>query len=232
MPMDPNSDRTVHEEHRWPAVIGVLVAMAAYATLPNAFLPALRYVVVGLGVALLIPLVVINPVRFRRQTRWSRPLSIGQSLLLLAANQVALVQLVNFLIHATSADAPRLLLSALQVWVTNVIVFALVYWEIDRGGPVARSQSVHARPEGADLHFVQDEGHPTSLDPLRRPTARAPWRPSFLDYLFTSLWTSTAFSPTDAMPLSHRFKALMGLQAVAGLVLFALVVGRSVNIFA
>jgi hypothetical protein len=229
--MEPNGDPAGREEHRWPAVVGLLVAMVTYATLPTAFLPELRFTVIGIGLALLVPLLVINPVRFRRQTRWSRHLSIGQTLLLLAANQVALVQLIDSLIHASGADAPRLLLSAVQVWVTNVIVFALVYWEVDRGGPVARSSSVHTQHESADLHFVQDEGHLPSLDPLRRPTARPPWRPTFVDYLFTSLWTSTAFSPTDALPLSHRFKALMALESVAALVLFALVVGRSVNIF-
>ena len=65
----------------------------------------------------------------------------------------------------------------------------------------------------------------------KRPKASPRWRPDFLDYLFTSIWTSTAFSPTDAMPLSHRAKALMALESVSGLVIFALVIGRSVNLF-
>jgi hypothetical protein len=223
-------ERTAREEHRWPAAVGLLTAMALYATLPSPFLPGLRYTVVALGLVLLVPLIVVNPVRFQRQTRWSRHLSISETFLLAGANQVALVQVVNHLIHPGGLSGQRLLLSALQVWVTNVIVFALVYWEIDRGGPVARSREQAAPGLRPDLHFVQDEeGVPSG--PSLRSAAPRRWRPDFLDYLFTSLWTSTAFSPTDAMPLTHRIKAIMALESISGLVVFALVVGRSVNIF-
>lgn len=213
-------ERNTREEHRWPAVVGLLAAMALFVALPSSFLPALRYTVVGIGLVALIPVIVVNPVRFQRQTRWSRRLSIGQITLLLAANQVALVQLIDQLLTTTTTHARGLLLSALQVWVTNVIVFALMYWELDRGGPVARSLGKSKNLRHHDLHFPQDDS-----------TGAPPWRPDFLDYLFTSVWASTAFSPTDAMPLSHRAKALMALESVSGLIVFALVIGRSVNLF-
>jgi hypothetical protein len=56
------------------------------------------------------------------------------------------------------------------------------------------------------------------------------WRPHFLDYLYVSLTNATAFSPTDAMPLTHLAKVLMGLQSLASLLTIALVAGRAVNI--
>lgn len=224
--------RTHREEHRWPAVVALLVAMGLFLTLPSSFLPALRYTVVAIGLVILIPLIAINPVRFQRETVWSRNLSIAETLLLLAANQVALVQLVNQLVNTTPTHSRGLLLSAAQVWFTNIIAFALVYWEIDRGGPVARSRTVSAPVHRVDLHFVQDEEKPAPPGvALRSAAPQQRWRPDFPDYLFTSVWTSTAFSPTDAMPVSHRVKALMALESVSGLIIFALVIGRSVNLF-
>ena len=209
----------VLEEHRWPAVVALLAALTLYALLPSSFLPGLRYGVIATGLVALVPLIAINPVRFQRQTAWSRRLSLGQILLLVVANQVALVQLIDQLINANVTNARVLLLSALQVWFTNVIVFALMYWEIDRGGPVARSGGGSGRTHRILLRFPQEE------------TPAVPnWRPEFLDYLFTSVWTSTAFSPTEAMPLAHHVKLLMAIESVAGLVVFALVVGRSMNL--
>ena len=218
--MAATADQDVLEEHRWPAVLALLVALTLYALLPSSFFPGLRYGVIAAGLIALIPLILINPVRFQRQTRWSRRLSLGQILLLVVANQVALVQLIDQLINTTATHARGLLLSALQVWVTNVIVFALMYWEVDRGGPVARSGGTTGRVHRTSLRFPQDDS-----------PAVPHWRPEFLDYLFTSLWTSTAFSPTDAMPLTHRAKFLMAIESVAGLAVFALVIGRSVNLF-
>ncbi|MHC6231117.1 hypothetical protein [Arthrobacter sp. NicSoilB11] len=137
-------------EHRWPAVIGLLAALGLYGTLPTTFLPGVRYVVVVVGFGLLIPLVVLNPRRLTRETRWSRILSIGQALLLVVANEAALVQLVIAL-TTTNSNGPTLLLAALQVWVTNVIAFALVYWELDRGGPVSRRHTPRPPPAQSRL---------------------------------------------------------------------------------
>src|SRR5512143_473513 len=110
--MAPSKDTEVLEEHRWPAVVALLAALTLYALLPSSFFPALRYAVIGAGLVALIPLIVINPVRFQRQTPWSRRLSLGQILLLVVANQVALVQLVDQLINTTATHARGLLLSA------------------------------------------------------------------------------------------------------------------------
>ncbi len=111
--------------------------------------------------ALLVPMVIINPVRFNTQTPLSRWLSIGLTALLAAANTVALVQLVVQLVQAKSDEDGTLLLAAAQVWTTNVIVFALIYWELDRGGPVIRTLAARKDLPQADIRFPQDEDRDT-----------------------------------------------------------------------
>jgi hypothetical protein len=217
-------------EHRWPAAIALIVALALYATLPSSFFPPLRYVVVAIGVLLLIPLFAVNPVRLHRETRVSRWLSVGQTLLLLLANQVALIQLVIELVTAVKSDGPTLLLAALQVWVTNVIVFALLYWELDRGGPVSRTQEKRANLPVADFRFPQDEDHDAVSEVAARSSVKLNWTASFVDYLYFSASNSMAFSPTDSMPLSHRAKILMLMESFAGFVILALVIARAVSL--
>jgi uncharacterized membrane protein len=228
MPQHPS--RTARPEQRWPAVLAIVVALTLYTTLPGSFFPELRYVVLGLGIVLLIPVVIYNPRRLTRETRWARLLSIGQAVVLLLANQVALVQLVVQLVTAPSSDGHPLLLAALQVWFTNVISFALIFWELDRGGPVART--VHARNKlpPADFRFPQDEDDDAVTEVAVRSSAKSDWTPAFFDYLYFSLSNAMAFSPTDTMPLSHRAKLLMGLEAFAGFVLLALVISRAVSL--
>jgi heme/copper-type cytochrome/quinol oxidase subunit 4 len=153
------TERAARAEHRWPAVVALLVAVVLYALLPSSFLPWLRYTAVAIAALMFIPLIAVNPLRFQRQTKWSRRLSVGQVLFLAAANQVALVQLVYALVHAGKDDGPSLLLAAAQVWITNVIVFALIYWEMDRGGPVTRTQAKRSEIPQADFRFPQDEDH-------------------------------------------------------------------------
>lgn len=228
--MPPLSADPARAEHRWPAAVALIVALALYATLPSSFFPPLRYAVVGIGLVLLIPLFTVNPVRLRRETRLTRWLSVGQTLLLLLANQVALVQLVIQLVSTGASDGPNLLLAALQVWITNVIVFALLYWELDRGGPVARTQEKRDNLPMADFRFPQDEDHDAVSEVAVRSSVRLNWTASFVDYLYFSASNSMAFSPTDSMPLSHRAKLLMMFESFAGFVILALVIARAVSL--
>ncbi|MDQ0575293.1 hypothetical protein [Agromyces albus] len=221
--------RTTEAEHRWPAVVGLLAALALYAFLPNELVGGLRFVVVGAGLASLIPLVAVNPHRLIRQTAWSRALSVGLALLLVLANQVTLVLLVFKLVEGRH-DAPGLLIAALQVWVANVIGFALLYWDMDRGGPVVRTTWARTELPAADLRFSQDEDEDAVAEVAVRSSAVHDWTPSFIDYFYTSLSNSMAFSASDSMPLSQRMKLLMGLQAFGGFVILALVIARSVSI--
>ncbi|MBM7504701.1 hypothetical protein ACFPER_16535 [Agromyces aurantiacus] len=223
--------RTTVSEHRWPVVAALLLALGLYAALPNEFIGAQRFVVVGTGLALLIPLVIENPHRLTRQSAWSRRLAIALAVLLVVANQLTLVTLVVSLL-TVAKDAPGLLQAALQVWVANVIGFATLYWELDRGGPVRRTMDARATLPPADFRFPQDEDADAAPEVAARSAARQDWTPRFADYLYTSLSNSMAFSATDAMPLSWRVKLLMGLQAFGGFLILALVIARSVNILA
>ena len=228
--MSTTTERAARAEHRWPAVAALLVAITLYALLPSSFLPELRYTAVAIAALMFIPLIAVNPLRFHRQTTWSRRLSVGQVLFLGAANQVALGQLVYALVHADKSDGPELLLAAAQVWITNVIVFALIYWEMDRGGPVTRTQAKRADLPRADFRFPQDEDHDAVREVAARSSNTSDWTASYVDYLYFSASNSMAFSPTDAMPLSHRAKLLMLIESFAGFVILALVIARAVSL--
>jgi hypothetical protein len=228
---EQHPSRTTVPEHRWPAVTALLVALALYAFLPNELFGGQRFAVVAVGVAVLIPLLVINPHRFTRQTRWSRMLSVALTLLLVLTNQVALVLLVYKLVGGHH-DAPGLLLAALQVWVANVIGFALLYWDLDRGGPVVRTSWARGELPAADFRFSQDEDDAAVEEVAKGSSVKTDWTPRFVDYFYTSLSNSMAFSASDAMPLRQRTKLLMGLQAFGGFVILALVIARSVGILA
>lgn len=218
-------------EHRWPVAVAVLLATGLYAALPSVVPQAVTWTIAGICLALLVPLIVINPHRFRNETALARGLGITQALILFVANQVSVVLLVIALVEPDPESGPRLLLSAAQVWLTNVIVVALVLWEMDRGGPFKRWSNPRSRIPAADLRFSQDEDKDT-IDEVRRGSAfgEADWRPQFFDYLYSSLSNAMAFSASDSMPLSVRAKALMGFEALSGFVILALVIARAVSL--
>ncbi len=221
--------RTAEPEYRWPAVVALLGALALYAFLPNGLVGGQRFVVVAAGVAFLVAISIVNPHRLTRQPRWYRWVSVGFALLLVFVNQVALVIIVTKLVGGHH-DAPELLLAALQVWVANVIGFALLYWELDRGGPIVRTALARSELPPADLRFPQDEDHDAVEEVAARASSVVDWTPRFVDYFYTSLSNTMAFSASDAVPLSQRIKLLMGLQAFGGFVILALVIARSVGI--
>lgn len=218
-------------EHRWPVLIALTIAMVLYATLPSSYTPIIRYVVVGIGIVLAIPLIVQNPIRLHKEAPWSRILSRILTFTLLIANQIALVQLFVQLLTENRSDGHTLLLATIQVWMTNVIVFAMLGWEFDRGGAVSRTQLPREKLPPADFRFPQDEDHDAVTEVATRSSIKANWTPSYVDYLYSSLSNSMAFSPTDAMPLSHRAKLFMGLESFAGFVILALIIGRIVSLF-
>ncbi|MDO9398667.1 MAG: hypothetical protein Q7T71_19155 [Herbiconiux sp.] len=223
------SKERAEAEHRWPAAVGVIVILASYVGLPPDLFSSLRYGVVAVCLVLLVPVIIVNPRRFVRQTTWSRRISVGLVLVIGVTNQALLVALVQLLV-ANTEDGPTLLLAALQVWLTNVIGFALLYWELDRGGPVVRTQRRRTDLPPADFRFPQDEDHDASPEVAAHSSKTSNWLPGFVDYLYFSLSDSMAFSPTDVMPLTHRAKLLMGLEALAGFVLLALVIARGVSL--
>lgn len=222
--------RTHQGEHRLPPAAAVLVAGVVYATLPSSLTLGPRYIIPVVEAVLLVALVATNPVRLVRQTRWSRWVSLG------LAGVVVLTNLVSLGLLVTTVGDPKtppgsLLVAAMQVWLTNVIGFALVFWELDRGGPVARRELPRDELPLADLRFSHDEDHATVNEVRRGSSEDAGWVPVFVDYLYVSLTNSSAFSPTDTMPLTSRLKLLMGTEATAALLTSLIVVARAVGSF-
>lgn len=223
--------RAQRTEHRWPAVGAVLVALTLYALLPSAFLLPLRVAVVIVCVVLLIPVIALNPLRMNKQTRWSRWASVAGTVVLALANHVALVQLIILLVQTRSDGDVSLLLAAAQVWLTHIVVYALIYWEMDRGGPVVRT-TVEPRSAlpSADIRFPQDENHDTVSEVAKGSSKASDWTAGFVDYAYFSLTNTMAFSPPDAMALTPRAKVLAGLQALGGYVILVLVIARAVSL--
>lgn len=216
-------------ESRYPAAAAVLVAIVLYAALPSALLVGPRFLVPVLEVALLVPLLVGNPRRMTRETRALRLISIALILTIAATNVVSLALLVDELVHGVH-QGTDLLVGAAQVWLTNIIVFSLAYWELDRGGPVVRTREPRAMLPPADFRFPQDEDHDAVDEVAVRSAVRSDWSPAFLDYFYVSVTNSSAFSPTDTMPLSHRAKMLMAVESVSALMLSVIVIARGVSL--
>ena len=216
-------------EVRITAVVAVLVAVALQSLLPSRLVLGPRLALPILELLLLVPLVVANPVRFSKQTRWTRGGALVLAGLILVANSVVLVSLVQALLDGKAKDGTELLLAALMVWLTNIIAYGLMFWELDRGGPVTRVHNPRKEFPNADFRFPQDEDHDAIAEVAAGSSAKDDWVPTLVDYLYVSLTNSSAFSPTDTMPLSSRTKVLMGLESSSALVLSLLVVSRAVS---
>ncbi|MFD7160544.1 hypothetical protein ACFV9C_38575 [Kribbella sp. NPDC059898] len=227
-------DETTKQAHpgepRLPAAVGVMVAIGLYAILPGALQIGPRYVIPGLELLLFVPLVLANPRRMSRQNRLLRRLSIGLVLLIALSNTTALVLLIRSLVMGQATAGGQLLAAAGQVWLTNVLVFALAFWELDRGGPVTRFRVDRPGLPTADFRFPQDEDHDAISEVAQRSSAKSGWAPGFIDYLYVSVTNSSAFSPTDTMPLSVRAKLLMAVESVSALMLSVLVVAFAVGL--
>ncbi len=211
------------ESPLWPAA-ALIAAAGLYADLPTRFIAGssagafgvIRWVVPALTVLVLASLAAIRP--WWKITR--RHLVIGTIAIVSAANSASIVLLIHLLINGavTHNGATELLRAALHMWVVNVLLFGLWYWQLDGGGPVARPECL---PAARDFLF------PQQTEPA---LAESGWRPLFLDYLYVSFTNASAFSPTDTMPLSRWAKMLMLVQSAISLALAVMVVSRAVNI--
>jgi uncharacterized membrane protein len=180
-------------------------------------LPWWVWLVVGVP-ALLLTIDLLLAVRGKGLVQ-SRNAAIVLLGLLAVGNFVALGILVVGLVTASTADLTggEILLTGFAIYTTDVVVFGLVFWELEAGGPVAR-RSAHER-YAADFRFPQDDDQDTEV-----------WKPQVWDYLYVSLTNSIAFSPTDTMPLTLRAKGLMGLESFVSAVTVLLVAARAVNV--
>jgi len=209
----------------WPAQLCVLGAILLQVRLPGKLTAGPPWLLPSLEGALLIGLAMSTPrgrVDEDHPTRWR--VAIGLVALVHAANIVSLYLLAHELLHKHISNGRSLILSGVTIWLTNVLIFALWYWLIDRGGPANRAR----HPDPTTL-----EGHPDFVFPEMdggRPYTPASWMPGFIDYFALSVTTSMAFSATDAMPNSRLAKTLMSIEALISLVTLGLIISRAVNI--
>jgi hypothetical protein len=211
--------RPTQGEPRWPVALTVLIAIVLQLVIPEDLAVRPSWLLPAAEFALLVLLVAANPRRINRDSRWIRLASLTLVAIASLANMWSAARLVLGLIHGTvGGNAGSLLSYGAAIWSTNIIVFALWYWELDRGGPVERAKASKAYP---DFQF------PQMLTPGLTDTR---WEPAFVDYLYVSFTNATAFSPTDTMPLSRWAKVLMLSQSCVSLATVALVIARAVNI--
>lgn len=215
---DPLPARLI--EPRWPVALTIVLALALGRGLPDRIrlLP---------GLVLYLPVLTILgsmvAVRWtggqRRWLRVERWVVLLFCLLMAFATLGGLAGLIKAIISGSSTiDGVYLLTSSIVLWVSNVLIFSLLYWQIDLGGPEARLHHCHRHP---DWLFPQ-AGLPEGMV--------SDWHPTFVDYLFLSFTTATAFSPTDTLPLTSRAKLLMMAESAISLVNLAAVAARAINI--
>jgi hypothetical protein len=197
----------------------VLVAALLFITLPPHLTLGPKWLMPLLIIALDIPLMVSGPIRRDQSLRLRRAAAITMFAIVNAANIASLTLLVRTLLLGYPKETGSgLLYAAAAIWLTNILVFALWFWELDRGGPQAR---LTASQRDADFLF------PQMVTPECAPVD---WLPSFADYLYLGITNSTALSPADTMPLTTWAKALMTCESLISLLTIALVAAHAVGI--
>jgi len=212
-----NSKKNEHsgKEPRWLALTAMLATGLVYAALPSNLSVGPRWLLLAVIAAVIIPALISHRAGHHNVDKMLGYFASG-------ILTIAMIWSLGLLVAAIPKHeiAPKILLqSAVALWITNILVFALWYWRLDAGGPHER-QKVSRHKEGAFL-FPQ-MNIVTGTDP--------DWSPNFVDYLFLAFNTSTALSPADTQVLSRWAKILMMLQATISLAVIALLAARAVNI--
>ncbi len=216
-PGRPYPPRGVAESF-WPAQLTVLAAIALQLSLPDRLTIGPSWLIPALEGVLLVGLFFATPNKLEFEHPRRRRVALGMIAFVSAANIYSLAALSKFLLHHVVKSGDELIVAGLVIWLTNFLIFALWYWELDRGGPGKRGAGQDLAP---DLLFPQMTDD--RIEPIE-------WRPKFIDYLYVSLTNATAFSPTDTMPLTPMAKSVMGVQSLVSLVTIGLIVSRAVNI--
>jgi len=219
-PSLPAWRRRTEGELRWPVALTTALGIGLQVAVPDKLvLVSPAWIFPAAQGALLIVLIMANPQRIDRESTILRSLSLVLAAMLSLANGYSVAALAVGITRGTMGrTAGQLLITGGVIWLTNVIAFALWYWEFDRGGPVARALNLKRYP---------DFQYPQMVSPEMAPPD---WEPAFFDYFYLAFTNATAFSPTDVMPLSRWAKAAMTVQTIISIVTVALVVSRAVNI--
>jgi hypothetical protein len=203
----------------WPAQLAVAAALLLYLALPDKLTLGPDWMLPAAEGLLLAGLVWASPWTRRSHPRpWRRHLALFLSISVALSNVVSLGLLIHFVVTGGKAGGYELVLSGTEIWGTMVLIFAVIYWELDGGGPTARATDAGGPPWS---FFFASWG-----TEVNRPG----WRPMFVDYLYLSFTNSTAFSPTDTMPLTPGVKLLMMFQGFSALVTIGVIVARAVGL--
>ena len=207
-------------ESRWQVVLVILAIFSLLTLLPSRIRVFPNWVPFLLTIVLIVPMLALQLTTAK--ARWLRVERIV-ILFFFAIAGFALLTSLGYLLYemvrrSFEVTGVQLLASSVAAWATNVLLFSLVYWRLDRGGPEARANHINTKP---DWLFPQ-QSVPEYVPP--------DWHPTFVDYLFLAFDTATAFSPTDALPLTSRAKVLMMLQSIISLVTIIAVAARAINI--
>ena len=208
-----------HEgEQRLPVSLVVLLVIALQFSLPKELSVSFQSYICALEAALLLALIALSPRRIGAHHLPTRNLSLTLTGVMTISNTVSASKLLSALVSGTITDANMLLLSGGSIWMANIVIFSLWFWELDRGGPGARAE---ARKSVPDFLFPQ----------MASPEfGQRDWHPRYFDYFYVSVTNASAFSPTDTAPLSRWAKILMLVQSLTSLVTVGLVIARAVNI--
>jgi uncharacterized membrane protein len=203
----------------WPAQATVLAAIALQLLLPARLTVGPHWLLPGMEAALLIGMFFATPRELEGEHPKRRHVALGLTAFVSLANIYSLGALTHYLLHHNPPGGGRpLIIAGVLIWLTNFLIFALWYWETDRGGPGRRAAGNDGPPDFLFPQMSDDRIEPRD------------WRPMFIDYLYVSLTNATAFSPTDTMPLTATAKSIMGVQSLVSLVTIGLIVSRAVNI--
>ncbi|MCU1459326.1 MAG: conserved rane protein of unknown function [Actinomycetia bacterium] len=216
---EPAWRRATRGEPRLPVIIAGVTTIAFELSLPARVADRPRWVFGIIALVILLGIYIANPRRIDHPSPKLRFASMVFIAILSVNNAISAGRLVLDLSRAQGIRSPgELLLTGAAIWLTNVIVFSLWYWELDRGGPGRRAEGAQPYP---DFLFPQ----------MTSPDLAPPdWEPAFVDYFYMSFTNATAFSPTDVMPMSRWAKLTMLLQSAISLVTVVLVIARAVNI--
>jgi uncharacterized membrane protein len=203
----------IGRQELWHAQAAILIAILLQLTVAEPLRFGPKYLVAALELLLVFGITYTGPRRHKESAETHFTISVLLIGLVSVANAVELALLTRALINGAALPGKSLLSGAAAIFLTNIIMFGLWYWELGSPGLSGRHRDDHT-------HFLFPQRQDKNSD----------WEPHFTDYLYVSLTNGTAFSPTDTMPLTHTAKALMSVQALVSLLTVVLVTARAVNI--
>jgi len=205
-------------ELRWPVSLATILVIALQLLLPDRLSLNFQNSILIIEILLVLFIIISNPHRIAQHKSHLWYSGIVLNLVMTISNIAGVIKLIDLLVHGKISDPKQLLFSGGSIWISNMVIFSLWYWEIDGGGAGYRFQSEKYTP---DFLFTQ----------MSNPQFAKPnWKPVYLDYFYLSLTNSSAFSPTDVLPLSRIAKSLMSIQSLISMLTLLLIVARAVNI--